>query len=173
MVNSIVSRRAVCQIMPMQNLLLMTLPLLALAACAPLETNYKPGISVATLNRDQTRCDVSALQDVPVATQIRRLPSRFVPPEEICGADGECRTRPGYWIPGELRSYDANLSLRRRAAQQCMADNGYAPVSIPPCPGGVARAAPPGATTRLPELTPDSCVIRNSDGSVQIVQTAG
>ncbi|MEQ6247965.1 hypothetical protein ABMC89_03645 [Sulfitobacter sp. HNIBRBA3233] len=147
--------------------------LLGLAACAPLETNYKPGVSVTTLNRDQTQCDVAALRDVPVATQVRRLPPQYVPPRRECSKDGKCITTQGYYLPGEIRSYDANAPLRARAAQQCMADKGYARVSIPACPAEVAQAAPQAATVQLPPLTENSCVIRNRDGSIQIVRTAG
>ncbi len=147
----------------------LVLPLLVLAACAPLQTNYKPGVSVVQLNRDQTRCDLSALRQVPVSTQVRRDPPEYFPPRRHCLPGGRCRVTPGYWIPGEVYSYDANLGLRRRVAQQCMADRGYAPVSIPLCSNAVARSVPRRATTRLPRLTEGSCVIRNPDGSLQIV----
>jgi hypothetical protein len=50
-----------------------------------------------------------------------------------------------------------------------MMARGYAPVSIPPCPDAVARATPAGVTKRLPKLGRAACVIRNSDGSFQIV----
>ena len=50
-----------------------------------------------------------------------------------------------------------------------MADAGFAPVSIPQCPAGIAKAAPQGRTTALPALTDNACVIRNDDGSFQIV----
>ena len=146
---------------------------MALVGCGPLNTNYKEGVSVATLNRDQTACDVAALRDVPVATQIRRLPPEYIPPLRRCKKNGDCVVIPGYWLPGEIVTYDANARLRARAAQQCMSAKGYTRVSIPPCPGNVAQSAPVAATTRLPRLTPTTCVIRNRDGSVQIVQTRG
>ena len=66
-------------------------------------------------------------------------------------------------------TFDPNEDLRNRVEAQCMADKGFAPVSIPACPRNVARAAPTRATTTLPALNPKSCVIRNSDGSFQIV----
>jgi hypothetical protein len=50
-----------------------------------------------------------------------------------------------------------------------MADQGFVPVSIPACPSAVAQAAPQRATTTLPPLNDKSCVIRNDDGSFQIV----
>lgn len=145
------------------------LGLALLAACAPLETYYKAGASVATVNRDTTACEVSALQKVPQVLQIRRKPPRFIPGRRVCDAAGNCTTAPGYYIDGGVESYDPNLGLRQRVELQCMADKGYTPVSIPPCPDSVAKAAPPAATTRLPTLKEGSCVIRNRDGSFQIV----
>ncbi len=144
-------------------------PFLLLAACAPLQTNYKAGVSVTQLNRDQTQCDVRAEREVPTRLQIRRLPPEFVPARRVCRKDGKCRVIEGYWIPGNTVTYDPNQNLRARVAQQCMADRGYAPVSIPACGDAVRAAAPARATTRLPRLTDRSCVIRNRDGSFQIV----
>lgn len=143
--------------------------LVGLTACAPLQTYYKTGASVATLNRDTTACEVAALRDVPQSIQIRRKPPIFIAGKQVCGDAGNCTQTPGYYIDGGVESYDQNAGLRIRVEQQCMADKGYAPVSIPVCPDSVANAAPAGATTRLPALTETSCVIRNRDGSFQIV----
>ncbi|KIN60973.1 hypothetical protein Z945_1956 [Sulfitobacter noctilucae] len=145
------------------------LALITLTACAPLETYYKPGASVAAVNRDTTACAVQALEDVPQVMQIIRKPPRFIPGRRVCDADGNCKQKPGYYIDGGVESYDPNVALRQRVERQCMADKGYAPVSIPPCPDRVAKAAPLAATTRLPQLNEGSCVIRNGDGSFQIV----
>lgn len=145
------------------------LPVALIMACAPLETYYKPGATVATLNRDTTACEVKALRDVPPSTLTRRKPPVFIPGERRCNAAGQCVQTRGYYVPGGFETYDPNDGLRLRVERQCMADKGYAPVSIPPCPDAVAKAAPPAATTRLPTLNAASCVIRNSDGSFQIV----
>ncbi len=143
---------------------------LALASCAPLTTYYKPGVSVNRLDRDTTACKVKALRDVPQSIVIKRYPPEYVPPLRNCDAAGNCRiVRAGYYRPGETFRYDPNDALRRNVERQCMADRGYGRVTIQPCPDNVARAATPKATARLPELTPNSCVIRNSDGSFQIV----
>ncbi len=140
-----------------------------LAACQPLEIYYAEGAPIGRLQEDQLDCEVRALRDVPVATQIRRTPPVFIPPRQYCDAAGNCYTRGGYWEPGTTYTVDVNASLRERVEQSCMAKRGYRPVSIPPCPASVANAAPPGFTTRLPTLTENSCVIRNRDGSWQIV----
>lgn len=169
-VNSIVLDMISRQDTKMNRLYLISLiPLLGLAACAPLETYYRPGVSVSAMQRQTTNCEVSALRDVPVSTQIRRTPPQYIPHRRICNSEGKCRSRGGYYMPGEIYSYDANAGLRGRVERQCMADKGYVPVSIPPCPDNVSRAAPAGATRILPQLTSKSCVIRNRDGSFQIV----
>ena len=142
---------------------------LALAACAPLNTYYKPGASVAMVDRQTTQCQVDALAKVPVALQTLRTPPRFVPPRQICRSDGRCYTRTGYFEPGQTYTVDPGADLRKRVETQCMADAGFAPVSIPQCPAGIAKSAPVGRTTALPALNVKSCVIRNGDGSFQIV----
>lgn len=151
------------------RLFLALVSVIGLSSCASLETYYKPGGSVAQLNRDTLACEVQALRDVPQSTVLRRKPPIFVQGKKVCNADGACTTAPGYYIPGGVEQYDPNADLRLRVERQCMADKGYAPVSIPACPDAVAKAAPPRATTRLPKLTEGSCVIRNSDGTFQIV----
>jgi hypothetical protein len=142
---------------------------LALAGCAPLTTYYKPGVSVNTLERQTLACQTRALRDVPSSTQVRRAAPRFIPAQRFCTAAGACTTRPGRHIPGEIVTFDPNDGLRKRVEIQCMADKGFAPVSIPLCPDAIARATPARATATLPNLNPNSCVIRNSDGSFQIV----
>ena len=144
--------------------------LLLLGACAPLETFYAEGVSFAQLDRDNTNCDVLALKDAPVATAVRRGPPRFVP-RRVCDSKGNCYNDGGYWLPGEVYTVDLNADLRSRVKTQCMADKGYRPVEIPLCPSAVASAAPAGRTTTFPKLNENTCVIRNQDGSIQIVQT--
>ena len=148
---------------------LLTFVALGAVACAPLNTYYKPGADVAQVSRATTACEVQALRDVPVSTQVRRTPPRYVPPRQSCDANNNCTTTGGFYVPGELVTFDPNVDLRKRVETQCMADGGFAPVSIPPCPSGVASAAPVRATTTLPALNAKSCVIRNSNGSYQIV----
>ena len=143
--------------------------LVVLGACQPVSMYYRPGVTVAKANDDRLDCEVSALRDAPVATQIRQQPSFYVPPRQYCDASGNCYVRGGYWEPGRVYTVDVNAGLRRQLTDRCMAQKGYAPVSIPPCPPSVADAAPRGATTVLPALTANSCSIRNNDGTFQIV----
>jgi hypothetical protein len=141
-----------------------------LAACAgPLSIYYRPGVSVSRMQTDQIRCEVSALRDAPVATEIRQRAPIFFPGRQICDASGACFSEPGYWAEGGFYSVDPNRDLRARLETMCMANKGYQPVAIPPCPDSVARAVKPSQTQTLPKLNEGSCSIRNDDGSWQIV----
>lgn len=140
-----------------------------LGACAPLDTYYKPGASVAAANRQTLACEVEALAKAPRATRVVQAPPQFLPPRRTCDKEGNCLTVPGYYAPGARYTIDPNSGLRARVERQCMADAGFAPVSIPACPSSVANAAPARATTTLPPLNENSCAIRNPDGSFQIV----
>ena len=142
---------------------------LCVIACAPLSIYHKPGVSVSRMQSDQLACEVRALKDAPVANRVRQEPPRFIPARRICDGAGHCTVRHGYWLPGRVYTVDVNADLRKRVETSCMAARGYSPVSIPPCPQSVADAAPVAATRTLPTLAPNSCAIRNDDGSFQIV----
>jgi len=151
------------------RILSVLIAVMTLSACQPLSIYYREGVSTAKANDDQLSCQVNALKDAPVATQIRREPDYFVPRRQYCNSAGQCTYRGGYWVPGRTYTVDANASLRGQLLDRCMAQRGYAPVSIPQCPQSVADAAPVAATRTLPRLTPDSCAIKNPDGTFQIV----
>ncbi|MEL6449734.1 MAG: hypothetical protein AAFQ19_00625 [Pseudomonadota bacterium] len=151
----------------MRALLILALPV-ALSGCVPVSTYYAEGVSFAQLERDNTRCDVNALRDAPVANQTRQGPPRYVP-RRTCDAYGNCRDEGGFYVPGEIYSVDVNASLRARVKAQCMADRGYRPVDLPACPAGVADAAPPGPSQVLPRLNTNSCAIRTEGGQFRVV----
>lgn len=145
--------------------------LLVLSACAPLDIWYKPGVPVAQADDELLSCRARASRDVPVNTQTRVTPVTIVP-RRICDKDGNCTVfyeRQG----GDVIVFDANEDLRKQVVGQCMRARGYSPASIPPCPAEIKSAAPAGRTTTLPRLSENSCVIRNRDGSWQIVNTGG
>ena len=66
----------------------------ALAACAPLNTYYKPGATVAMVERQTTQCRVDALAQVPVVLQTRAGP----PQVEVTFAGGARQTTQGRWL---------------------------------------------------------------------------
>ncbi|TMM54526.1 hypothetical protein [Sulfitobacter sabulilitoris] len=155
----------------MKQMLFLALVLVA-GGCAPLSIYHREGVRVAQMQADTTTCQVQALRDVPVANSLRRGPPRYVPGGRVCRSDGTCYSRGGFYLPGEIYTVDVNLPLRRRVEAQCMAARGYAPVTVPPCPGGVSRRVPPGQTEVLPALTPRSCVVRQQGGGWRIVTRA-
>lgn len=142
---------------------------LALAACSgPLLLYYRPGVSVTRMQSDQTRCEVAALRDAPVASQIRQSPPVYFPGRQVCSSSG-CYYTQGYWLPGRTYTVDVNADLRRRVEQQCMAGKGYQPVSVPLCREAVKSQVSPRQTRTLPTLSETACAIRYEDGSWQIV----
>lgn len=153
----------------MKGLLGILFLMMTLAACGPVNMYYRPGVDVSRLNADQTACEVQALKDAPVANQIRQHPPIYVPGARKCDAAGNCVVYPGHWVGGGFYTVDVNAGLRRRVQDMCMARKGYDPVSLPRCPQSVVRAAPKQTTGRLPRLTESTCVIRNDDGTWQIV----
>lgn len=144
-----------------------------LASCAgPLRLYYQPGAQVANMQRSLLDCQVAAVESAPVATQIRREPPRYIPPRRYCDSAGRCWYDGGFWIDGEVYTFDANADLRERVERQCMADRGYSYVEVPNCSSGVASQVPVAATRVMPPLSPQSCAIRNDDGTWQIVTVA-
>jgi len=143
--------------------------LVALGGCLPLQTYYRAGASVAQLQSDQLACEVKALKDAPVAVQTRIGPPHYIPARKHCNHAGKCVVKGGFWVRGDVYNVDVNAELRERVELQCMAGRGYEPASIPACPPGIAQSAPQGVTDVLPPLTAQSCVIRNQNGTIQIV----
>jgi len=139
--------------------------LVLLAACGPVPSFYREGVSVSRLASDQTACAVSALRDAPVANEIRQNPPIFFPGSRICNTSGQCYTRPGYWVDGGIYTVDVNRSLRSRVLNACMAAKGYGVVDLPRCTQNVSRPT----SGRVPPLTSASCVIVGRDGINQIV----
>ena len=168
-VNSIVRPADLGENGAMNHVVLSIAALCALAACGPVSTYYKPGVSVSRLDTDRTNCQVSALSKAPVANQIRREPPIFVQGRVICNKRGQCARQPGYWVEGDIYTVDVNAGLRDRVTDMCMAEKGYEPVSIPRCSQNVVQAAQPRQTVTLPTLTQSSCVIPYKDGRFQIV----
>ena len=143
----------------------------ALFGCSGLNTYYREGVTIGQLQKETLACQVEALEKAPVANEIRQSPPIYVRGRQHCTANG-CYTSPGYWIDGDIYTVDTNKPLRDRIELQCMADKGYEPVSIPACNLAVQNSAQEAATTVLPRLTANTCVIKIEDGSIQIVQTA-
>lgn len=143
--------------------------LLLLTACAPATVYYRQGASVSRLQTDLTDCQVRALRDAPVATEIRQGPPLFWPGRTYCNPAGQCYATPGYWEPGNIYSVDVNADLRGRVEQQCMARRGYQPVTLGRCTQSIRNQVSPEPETRLPGITAQSCVIPQDGGGYRIV----
>ncbi|UWR97568.1 hypothetical protein K4K99_07185 [Phaeobacter inhibens] len=143
----------------------------ALAACGPVPVYYRVGADVARRDADLLSCEVSALRDAPVATQIRQHPPIYRPGGEIC-RNGRCYHRTGYWEDGGIYTVDVNADLRKRVEQSCMASKGYQPIAVKRCPQSVADAVGTRRASTLPALTQTSCAIARRGQSPQIIATA-
>ena len=139
----------------------MLLVFLALSGCSEFSVFYKPTQEVSRMQRDVTDCEVLALRDAPVATQIRQSGPVFV---GLGYGNGY-----GYWANTNTYSIDVNEDLRNRVMGYCMADRGYQLVTIPRCSDQVALQATRQSTTRFPEITTHTCVIRYESGEFQLV----
>lgn len=168
LVNSIVTVFTLRQDARMRSFIKICVFGMAVSGCGPLSIYYKPGVAVSRMQTDTLNCEVKALNDAPVANQIRQRPPVYYPGRQYCSG-GNCTYRAGYWVSGGFYTVDVNASLRSRVEDQCMAQIGYQPVRLPRCSAGVAAQVPTAATRTLPQLTENSCSIINDDGTWQIV----
>lgn len=133
---------------------------------------YKDGGSVTRMQDDLLSCQVAALKDAPVASQIRRSAPVYVPSRQYCDG-GHCYQRGDYFADGQVYTVDVNARLRGDLEARCMREKSYSPVEIPDCPSHLGGAAAPIQTEVMPPLTPSSCVIRNRSGAWQVIEPAG
>lgn len=170
-VNSIVLGSQSGHFVPMVWFRILLLGVSLLAACAPMELYYQNGGSVARMQDNLLSCEVAALRDAPVASEIRRRPPVFVPSRRHC-TGGHCYHRGGYFVDGQIYTVDVNARLRGDLEARCMRNKGYSPVEIPNCPARLAREISPAQTDVMPPLTQSSCVIRDGSGMWQIIEPA-
>ncbi|MEM6307607.1 MAG: hypothetical protein AAF701_06455 [Pseudomonadota bacterium] len=140
-------------------------------ACSSERLWYKEGAAPTRIDRQLTSCQVSALDKVPVNTQINTTPTYRVPVETACDTrkQGEktCHTTEYETRGGDVYSYDANTELRERVVAHCMGDLGYTQIELPYCESQMARIKAQGQT-RFPRLTDTSCVV-DVAGHIRIV----
>lgn len=141
---------------------------LTLAACAPLTIYHRTGVAVTRMQSDLLDCEIAALRDAPVASEIRQRPPVFVRGRKIC-RDSVCQFEPGYWLDGDIYTVDVNADLRKRSEGRCMARQGYQPVQVQLCRASVKASVVPQQTRVLPELSENACAIRYEAGVWQIV----
>lgn len=146
----------------------LVLVLAALVACAPPALYHKPGASPALVESTRTDCEVAALRAVP-----RDIRTRFIPAQysymPFCNHFGNCFHRTTMIQPPRTESFDANAALRARVVDQCMAEAGFRPVSLPHCDPDRVRSATLPPDTAQPPLGPNSCALRLPSGQWRIV----
>ena len=140
-----------------------TLAGLFLTGCAPLPVYYREGTDPARLEQDRATCQARALAEAPV-----RMRQRYIPPvydyQSVCTPAG-CGTYRFVISPGRYESYDTNEGRRAEAVKACMAEKGYARVSLPACDSQTtAQAARAGAPRAQPPITEQSCIVRLKSG---------
>ncbi len=153
----------------MKTVLRLLIPVLTLTSCGPLSMYYREGESVSRMQTDTTECRVQAVNNVPVATQVRQSPPTYWPGRTYCHGNGRCYRSAGWWQPGQVYTVDVNQGLRNNVEAQCMARKGYRPVSLPPCRQNVKSRVPAQRTTQLPPLSTESCFVKFNDGAFQII----
>ena len=149
---------------------LFAVPVLAavLAGCGPVPVYYREGADVQRLKADTLSCQVSALEKAPVANEIRQRPPVYYPGGQYC-RDGNCWSRPGYWVDGGIYTVDVNQGLRRRLEQSCMAKKGYQEVPLRRCTTAEVGQRLAGQSSRLPPLTGDACVWKGPDNTLHVL----
>ncbi len=140
-----------------------------LSSCGPLSMYYREGESVSKAQTETTQCQVKALNDAPVANQVRQGPPIYWPGRTYCDGVGRCYRTGGWWEPGRIYTVDVNEGLRANVEAQCMAAKGYRPISLPPCKQNVKSQVQPSRTTTFPQVTANSCFVKFDDGTFQII----
>ena len=150
---------------------LFPLCLVVLAGCATPELFYREGVTIDRLDRDLTACRVSALRDVPPAIE-----TRYTPPDTIlqpvCHPGGACVWTRIVLRPSQYERIDTNAALREDVTRLCMADKGYARISLPSCSSDVAGRTTLRSDSPQPPLGPGSCAVRTEAGNWRMVTPA-
>lgn len=123
------------------------LSLAMLAGCVEQATFAKNNVTYDRYERDKVQCATRAAQEVPVNTQVT-------------------------WAPYVgIYSVDTNATLRKKNFEICMRDKGYDQVTLPYCSGkareaATEAAASPGIRSKRMSITPKSCYINTTDGTI-------
>lgn len=123
---------------------------------------HQPGKTIEDRDRDLLRCDVRALKQAPVATELR-YQAPVLRERKICDNNGNCITDT-YWSDPEPYTVDVNEPLRARIKKQCILDKGYTEVSLPKCETGDSVSIP----ARMGQLGAQSCLVRDQRGTLRI-----
>jgi hypothetical protein len=174
-VKSIVPLARMRQSLPMfapHRIISFSVVLLGLASCGPLPVYYNATRDQAHTSSDTLACQVKALNEAPVANEIRHRAPSYYPGTRHC-SQGSCWSRPGYWVDGGSYTVDLNQGLRSRVEQSCMEQKGYSRVELPRCTKEQAAAlqSQSARSSGLSKngLSENACALRQKDGSTIIL----
>jgi len=157
----------------MRVVLFLCLASLWLLGCGPAVTYHRTGASVGLMEDTLLDCRVAALQDAPVATQIRQGPPRYYPGPFYCPGGGRCYRGAGYFAPGEVYSVDTNARLRSDLTNRCMAHTGFQRIELPRCAAGTTLPDLSTQTDNMPPIADTSCILKTPEGGQQIISPSG
>ncbi len=124
---------------------------------------YKVGATKSSYAKDTTECELAALQRVPPQIQVKTTPAYTIPITTYCNTIGTqtfCDTSGGNTIGGEVYSEDANIQLRYKVRNQCLAARNWRWVDIPACPKGIKFSDLRGGQSGgYPKWTQQTCHI--------------
>lgn len=122
---------------------------------------YKIGGSAAGYEQASLNCEVAAANAVPQNISAHTTPSWTTTAYTSCYA-GSCYTTGGDTWGGDLVISDENDGLRSRYYAQCMANQGWGYVNIPPCPEGTTTTMLAGLNN-YPRIGRNLCYIPASE----------
>ncbi|MEP1612563.1 MAG: hypothetical protein ABJL72_11665 [Roseobacter sp.] len=114
-------------------------------------------------------CQVSALEQAPVATELRQEPPRYIPVRSYCRSSGRCYREGGFFVSGQIYSVDVNAKLRGDVEKQCMLSQSYSSVKVKRCTSGLHPPNDAGNSNRMPPLSENTCVTKDTQGQWVII----
>lgn len=144
-----------------------------LTGCSPVVTYYQAGAPVSLMEDALLDCQVAALQDAPIATQIRQGPPRYIPGRVYCHGGDNCYRGAGYFVSGEVYTVDTNARLRSDLTTRCMAREGFQRIELPRCAAGTSLPDLSTQTEVMPPLAEKSCIAETPDGRPKIISPTG
>ncbi|MEM9715299.1 MAG: hypothetical protein AAF826_02160 [Pseudomonadota bacterium] len=139
--------------------------LCVLAACSTGVFYYKDDAVRSELASTQAQCVLDAAKQAPVNRVIVRDYGHW---ESIQSCDGNnCKTVRNF-VPGLVRTYDANAGLRSRLERACMAAQGFERLEFERCQDIAAVDASVQMT--LPKAADVACFAKDKTGRVAFIE---
>ena len=136
-----------------------------LTACGTQVFYYQDNVSRQQIPVDEGACIQQSLAQAPVDRVFYREPGEWRT-KQTCDDTG-CVTSQ-YFVPGLLKSYDANAGIRSRLERSCMAEKGYERLKFERCENN--RAVDASVQTRLPAAANVACFVVDPQGRVAFIE---